>query len=341
MNKSYLIMVSALCITATGCKDKNETQETAPAKVETQTVKLVSADGAQNFSGTVEEMSCTALSFPMGGTIKHIYVSPGQMVGKGALLAEVDRTSLYNTYEGALAMRQQAEDAYKRLKMLHDNGSLPEVQWIEVQSKLKQAISSEQIAKKGLDDCKLYAPFGGYIAEKSAEVGSNMLPGAPLFKLVEINKVKVKISVPEDEIGHMKKGMKMNVTVPALDGRNYQGTVTETDVTANLLSRSYNVKMVIDNRDRSLLPGMICQVSAEADSTGNSVILLPSHLVQLGEDNTRFVWVNAGGVAQKRVIQTAQVTAHGVIVASGLNPGDQVIVKGQQKVSSGQKISTK
>lgn len=340
MDKCCLIIAMWLCLASAGCTTHKGTEESVPVKVETETVKLSSDNVMCNFSGTVEEMSGSILSFPVGGTVKRICVSPGQMVSKGTLLAEVDETSLHNAYTGALAMRQQAEDACDRLKMLHDNGSLPEIQWIEVQSKLKQAVSAEQIAKKGLDDCKLYAPFSGYIAEKSVEIGHNVLPGIPVLKLVEIGCVKIKFAVPENEIKRMKHGMKMDVCVPALGDRVYKGTISEINVTAHPLSRSYDVKLMVGNNDKSLLPGMICQVSAKDEKAGQ-VVILENHVIQIDEGNHPFVWLDVDGIAQKRAIQTGNITRQGVIVTSGVEPGDKVIVKGQQKISSGQKITTK
>lgn len=331
-------MATLLCLVVAGCKQKAETKESVSVKVETKTVKLSSINGLRNFSGTVEEMSGSTLSFPIGGTVKQIYVSSGQMVSQGALLAEVDETSLRNAYNGALAIRQQAEDAYERLKMLHDNGSLPEIQWIEVQSKLKQAISAEQIAKKGLEDCRLYAPFSGYISEKNVEIGHNVLPGIPIIKLVEIGSVKIKFAVPENEIIKMQRGMKMNVYVPALDNRSYEGKIAEINVTAHPLSRSYDVKIIVDNHDKSLLPGMICRAYVKDESLKQAVIL-PSQVIQLDKGNRYFVWLNIDGIAQKQMIQIGNITEQGVIITSGLKPGDQVIVRGQQKISSGQKIS--
>lgn len=340
MNKKSLITVTLFCLAFTGCKHEAETEDYVTAKVEIATVQLAPVSGLSNFSGTVEEMCGSTLSFPVGGTIKQIYVSPGQMVSKGMLLAEVDESSLYNAYVGALALRQQAEDAYSRLKILYNNGSLPEIQWIEVQSKLKQAISGEQIAKKALNDCKLYAPFSGYIAEKNSEIGQNALPGIPVLKLVKIGQVKIKFAVPEKEIAQMKRGMKMTVCVPALDNRSYEGFITETSVTAHPLARSYDVKLLVENSDNSLLPGMICNIYKKNDLE-KQVIMLPGQVIMIDENNNHFVWLDRDGTAQKQRVETGSVTRHGVIITSGLKPGDKVIVRGQQKISSGQKITTK
>lgn len=341
MKKMYyataVVLLSGVCL-LTGCSRKTATTEIAPVKVKVEKVGFRPIAGTQRFSGTVEEVAGTALSFTTGGTVKEIRVAPGQMVARGTLLAEVDETSLRNAYEATLATRQQAEDAYARMKQLHDNNSLPEIQWIEIQSKLKQAVAAEQIAKKSLDDCKLYAPFSGYIADKMVEIGQNVLPGVPVLKLVRIEQVKVKVSVPENEIAGIKKGQTMRIQAAVLGDAVYEGVVTETGVTAHPLSRSYDVKALVDNPKKELLPGMVCNVSW-GDETEQQAILLPNRVVLLDGHNQEFVWINAGGKAAKRMVRTGDLVPGGVVVTDGLNGGEEVIVEGQQKVSEGMEIT--
>ena len=83
---------------------------------------------------------------------------------------------------------------------------------------------------------------------------------------------------------------------------------------------------------------MICRAYVKDESLKQAVIL-PSQVIQLDKGNRYFVWLNIDGIAQKQMIQIGNITEQGVIITSGLKPGDQVIVRGQQKISSGQKIS--
>lgn len=333
LSLSLLVCVGLL----TGCKQDVKSAERGPVKVVTEKVAATTLDGGQGFSGTVEEENGASLSFATAGTVSKIYVSEGQMVAQGALLAEVDPVTAQNAYDGALATREQAEDAYARMKQLHDAGSLPEIQWIEVQSKLKQAVAAEQIARKGLNDCKLYAPFGGFVAQKLVEVGQNAMPGVPVLKLVKIGQVKVKIAVPETEIASVRKGDKVAITVQALGGKNFEGTVAEKGVEANALSRSYEVKVAVANPQNELLPGMVCNAFL-GKAADRHAIVLPSHVVLLDSDNRTFVWLNVGGKAVKRYVTIGEQTARGVVVSSGLAAGDAVITEGWQKVSEGMAV---
>lgn len=310
----------------------------APVKVKIlETIPSV-LSGKDYFSGTVEEANSTPLSFSVMGTLTTLRVGVGDRVRKGDPIASVDPLSAQSGYDAASSALKQAEDAYARMKELHDKGSLAEVKWVEVQSKVQQARSMEEIARKNLDDCTLYAPYNGVIADKAAEVGQLLMPGMPVVKLVTAGQLNVKIAVPETEIAGVTLRQKSVVKVLALDGSLFTGNVVEKGVVANPLSRSYEVKIRLENAGSELMPGMVTEVAlVKADSPAQHV--LPAHVVQLDETNRSFVWVKEDGKAAKRVITCGEFTAEGITVASGLEEGDQIIVEGQQKVCEGSPVT--
>ena len=328
------VVLMALC----SCGEKKEAAAEQTVRVKVQQIQAEAVNGEQGFSGTIEEQNGASLSFATAGTIQRIYVNSGQTVGAGQLIAELDPTTMQNAYTISKTALEQAQDTYNRMKELHDDGSLPEMQWIAIENQLKSATASEAMAKKALADTKLYAPFGGYIATKDAEVGQNAGPGVPVVKLVSIGSVKVKISVPEDDIQRIKKGSSMKIIVPALGNRQFSGNVTERGVSADPRSRTYEVKATINNHDGQLLPGMICQAFTNY-MQGTTGVFVPANLVQLDSDNNTFVWVVNGGKAVKRQIFISNETAQGAQVSGGLSDGDQIIVAGQQKVSNGMKVT--
>lgn len=333
--------LTALCCLAlmTGCKQQ-EVRESHPVKVTIMKATPTAFSGEQEFSGTVEEASGSTLSFPVTGTVQQVRVSAGQRVAKGELIAVLNEATLRNAYEASFALLVQAEDAYHRMKQLYDAGSLPEIQWVEVQSKLRQAKSAEAMSKKSLADSKLYAPFSGIISEKNVEVGQNVMPGQPVLRLVTINQVKICVSVPENEISRIHKGSVVNVCVSALNGKTFSGKVVEKGIMANTLSRSYEVKALIENASGELMPGMLCTMELRY-GTSDAAFVLPISIIQTDEHNHTFVWVKEGSKARKKMVQTATFTRNGVVIQSGISVGDEIIVEGQQKVSEGMDVTTK
>lgn len=271
---SLLIILLMSC---SGQKDKPTEERVIPVKVVEITGSSL-VDG-QNYVGTVEEMSASSLSFQVMGNVQEILVREGQKVHKGQLLALLNRATLQDTYDASRASLVQAQDAYDRMKTLYENKSLPEIKWVEVQSKLQQAQSMESIARKNLEDASLYAPFDGVIGKRNVEAGENVQPGKPVFTLLDVGTVNIKIAVPEKEIPFIDH-RKAAITVAALGGRLFEGMVTEKGITANSVSHTYEARIKLDNRDGALLPGMVCRVRVE-DKDRVTTISLPNNVIQL------------------------------------------------------------
>lgn len=333
------IFLSALIwISCSGKKDENQAIRAVPVKV----VKVSESSymNSRNYVGTVEAVSSSSLSFEVMGNVSKVFVTEGENVQKGKLLATLDKATLQNSYNASLASLKEAQDAYNRMKSLYDNGSLPEMKWVEVQSKLQQAVSMEQISRKSLKDAGLYAPFSGVISSKSIEPGMNVMPGIEVMQLADISTVNIKIAVPEKEISRVNKGQQAEVMVGALGDKLFTGVVSEKGIAANPLAHTYEVKIKLNNTSHELMPGMVCKVGVHSHETETGIVL-PTHTVQLQPDGKKFVWVVKDNAASQRIVNTGDLTAEGVIITAGLQPGDEVIVAGNQKVSEGTKIAVK
>ena len=332
--------MAAAVLASCGGKGDSSPTATEAVKVETAIVGEAAGSKADRYSGTIEEENGTLLSFAVGGTVSNMLVDEGDRVSKGQLIATLDPEQMRSNHASAKAALEQAEDAYGRMKELHGKGSLPEIKWVEAQTALQRARASEQMARKQLADCRLYAPFSGVISKKFAEKGQNVGAGTQIAKLVAVGRMKVKISVPEGEMAQISVGQKADVTVEALGTAPMQGTVTEKGVAADPLSRSYEVKISLPKAGGKLLPGMVADVRLDGGGTQTACIL-PAHIVQIDENNNEFVWLAVGGKAVKRIVTVGGFTADGVTVTGGLADGDMVITAGAQKVSEGMRVKTK
>lgn len=341
MNKKCYPLLLSAALLAGACNDAGQGESAAggPVCVKTMAVAAPTGYAPDEYQGTVEEANGTDLSFATMGTVSSIRVNMGDRVAKGQLIATLDATTARSTHEAALAALARADDAFGRMRQLHDSGSLPEMKWVEAQSSLRQARAAEQAARKQLADCRLTAPFGGVIAAKMADAGRNVMPGTPVARLVSAGGQQVRMSVPEAEIGQINVGDKGRIDVAALGGKSYRATVTEKGVTANALSRSYDVRLKVDNADSRLLPGMVVSVTLSSrGATGYPVV--PAGIVQIDERNKTFVWVVCDGKAARRDINCGEYVGDGVTVTSGLKAGERVIVEGSQKVCNGTKVKT-
>ncbi len=341
---SRLTPLAALLTIMSSCGHSNpdiKGGNSEPVRVKVMSVANASSEAySDSYSGTVEAGASTTPSFSAAGTIMQIYVSEGQRVSKGQLIASIDGASLKNSYDIAQATLREAQDAYNRMKKLHDADALPDMQWVAVQERLKQAEAAAAIARTGMNDANLNAPISGVIAKKIADVGQTAAPGLPIVEIMDVGTLKVKISVPESDLADLKSGTIATINA---GGRAYSGKLIDKGVAANSLSRNYDVKFQITNPDDNLLPGMICSVSvdgmaASSDAAPENGIVLPPQAVVLDWDNNSYVWVKKNGVAQRQKVNAGGLDSRGIIITGGIAPTDSVIVEGQQKLSSGLKV---
>lgn len=330
----------------TGCANHDKAVEAGPVRVDVEVAGATSNNGAggNSFSGTVESADASTVSFSVPGTITKIYVEEGQKVSKGQLLAQVKSESLVNSRNIAQAELEEARDAYQRLKKLHDANALPEIKWVEIQSKLKQAENAAALADRAVGDASVYSPISGYVSEKFANDGQTVIPAEPIVKIVNLNKLQVAIAVPENEISAFTAETTATITLNVADSLKVNGKMGQKSVVADPLTRSYTVKFDIENPGSKILPGMIGSVvvdglKRDSATVASTVVTLPSQAVLLSADNRQFVWTVKDGKAQRKFVVADELSADGVTVKSGLSAGDSVIVAGMQKVSTGTPVT--
>ena len=345
--KKVLWMLLSVMLLGSSCQQQSaKSGMKAPTRVKTQVVSPGMVDNAQTYVGIVEEREATAVSFTGMGIIKRMLVNEGQAVSKGQLIAEMDDTQARNLLSGAEAQMTQANDALARFKMLHDNGSLPEVKWVEIQSKVAQAKSQLEVARKNLADCRLVAPVSGIIGKKLIGVGETALPSQAVVSILDISTVKVKVAVPEAEVGGINAHTPTSIQVEAING-SYQGGQIEKGVQADALTHTYDIRINVANADRKLLPGMVANVRFVSD--GSQAIgskMIPVTAVQkktvstsLQADGSLFVWtVGKDSMAHRSTVTIGQTQGNYVCVIDGLNVGDRIVTEGYQKLSEGTKV---
>ena len=360
-------------------KNVDSQEQQVPTRVKTELVTPTTGEGIQTYVGIVEECEATAVSFTSMGVVKRLLVDEGQNVSKGQLIAEMDDTQARNMLAGAEAQMTQANDALQRYGQLHENGSLPEVQWVEVQSKVAQAQALEQqrqtleaqhnaaiaakdqeianlqaelnalkkaqaqleVAKKNLADCKLVAPVSGIVGKKQVGAGETALPSQAVVSILNINKVKVKVAIPEAEISEISTNTPSNIKVDAIN-QQFKGGSIEKGVQADALTHSYEIRINVTNPGHQLLPGMVASVTfnlLSQQATDTKQLTLPVTAVQKKASGKLFVWsVDEYNKAHRTDVTIGATMGNRIVITSGLNAGQRIVTEGYQKLSEGTKV---
>ncbi|MCU0369970.1 MAG: efflux RND transporter periplasmic adaptor subunit [Bacteroidales bacterium] len=338
-----IIALAVVLAFISGCSPDQTSEKTGnrEIRIKTAPVRCVKSGHSLGYSGTVEASQVIPLSFRTVGTVEEIFVETGDRVSKGQLLATLDDTELQNIYHAALSKYKQAEDAYNRLKQVYEQGSLPEIKWVEMQTSYDQAGSSLELAKNNLEKCRMLSPVEGIVGRRNIEPGQSSLSltSAPI-ELVRIEKVSVKISVPENEINKIREGEAATVRVAALDGKSYEGTVTHISPVAELMSRTYTVKINLENPGNELKPGMVCDTRLDLE-TGRDILVVPKNAVSKDPAGITYVFVVASDnkTVRKQPVRTGRYHENGIEILEGLSEGQTIVSEGNEKLSDNSKIS--
>lgn len=336
--KQILWMLTVLMMVSS-CSDKKEHAKKAPVRVKTEVTQNGNVSGEQTYVGIVEESEGTAVSFTGMGVVRRVLVDEGQTVARGQLLAVMDDSQARSLLAAAEAQMSQANDALERYRMLHENGSLPEVQWVEIQSKVAQAKSQLDIARKNVSDCRLTAPVSGVIGKKLVGAGETALPSQAVVTILDVRSVKVKVSVPEAEVAGIGEHTSSKIHIDAIE-ENVTGGKIEKGVTADALTHTYDVRIHVANPGRRLLPGMVANVTfATTEPESSALPTLPVTAVQRRNNDSHFVWTIADdSCAHRTQVAIGQTIGNRVVITNGLANGQRVVTEGYQKLSEGTKV---
>lgn len=328
----FIVLITYLFQSCSNNNSEKSLKETV-VEVEARQVKYVNENEVLSYSGTIEESESVPLTFPVIGSVARVLVSEGDYVKKGQLLAVLNDETYKNTYEMSLASLKQAEDAYNRLLPMYKNGNLPEIKLVEVETNVQQAKSAVAIAKKNLDDCKLYSPVDGIVGKRNIDPGMSAMPNVTSIDIVKIGKVFAKVPVSESEISSIKIRDHAKIKIGALNNAEYSGTVEEIGVMADPIAHTYKIKIGIENKNWQIKPGMICNVTILKTNSVKG-LFAPSRAVLIDAQGRNFVYAVADNKAVRKYVKTGKLLLNGIEITEGLNDGDIIVVAGQQKLSN-------
>ncbi|MFD2968765.1 efflux RND transporter periplasmic adaptor subunit [Sphingobacterium bambusae] len=328
-----------LILALTGCRTEEKKENVQQSiKVATETITISDEPGVLQYSGTLEPDNKVTIGFAVPGVINNVGIQEGEFVRKGQLLASIDATEYIHAHEIAQATLEQAEDMFTRLNGLYSKGSLPEKDYIDIKTKLAQAKANKAINAKHIKDSKLLSPMDGIVTQKMVEQGSTAAPGMPAFNIVKTDYLYAKVTVPESEVGIIKKGMDATVYIPTLEA-SFNGKVSIIIPQADPVSKTYDVKIRLINSGQ-LLPGMLTQTSVQTGKS-DQVIHIPASAIIKGEDNVSYVFlVTDKNKALRKRVELGSITGkNSVIIKQGLQQGDRLVVNGQAKLKDGSSVS--
>jgi len=277
------------------------------------------------------------------GTLEKVFVSEGQEVKKGQLLAEINDSGLNEQYEQMVIQSEFNKENFERTQRLWDNNIGSEIQFLK--SKTDYEASKKMVAqmKDRLSKTKIYAPFDGEIDEIISNVGSNLIPGvSQILRLVNLDIIYAESFVSEKYISFITEGTEAIVQIPLLN-MEYKSSVNQTGNFINPNSRTFRIEVPVENFDNRIKQNLDAKIKINIYKKDDAIVI-PLRIVREDALGKNFVYVmskdNKEGVylTSKKFITLGNKSEDDVEVTQGLNIGDIVVLEGAYSVEDSQRV---
>ena len=222
------------------------------------------------------------LSFKIGGRIARFEVEEGADVAKGQLLALLETEDAEDRLNKQTVELEQAQRSYKRMKTLHNKGSIQKSQLEDSAARLEQVRIAHQQAKLNLRRCSLRATSEGLILKEFLESRTTVGAGQPIFSFQSNSEAwTTKVGLTDRNVFALGEGARADIRFAPYPGVNFEGELTKLARIANPGDALYTAEITISAGDYSLRPGMVAEVDLYHTSDQNYSLVPFDALVDL------------------------------------------------------------
>ena len=306
-----------------------------------------------NTFGVVEALEEVNVAAELSGTVTAVHANEGDRIKAGQLLLELDPEKRQFALEQAQQQAEHTQAALKEARLkLQRRRNLAEQDTISKEvldsaqlavdlatSAYQQALSSVQLAKRELDDTRIFSPTEGLVDVRAVEVGEPVQVGASLITLQAVQGLRVQTWVSEADIARIRAGDPARVTVSGLAGREYAASIEWVGVNADPATGNFPVKLILAGETDALRPGMTAKARLQGISVPEALLLPEAALVD--RNRRRVVFVVENGVAHLREPLLAAGFSNRLQILEGLAAGDKVVTVGQSQLLDGDAVTVR
>jgi membrane fusion protein (multidrug efflux system) len=263
----------------------------------------------------------------------------GHKVKKDQLLARIDVAAHKAALDRAEAAFKLAEELSQRRQKLHERKIIH-------QEDLDRSLTERDLALGNLRQARIeyqrgftQAPISGFVNHLYVDEGEFVDKGKPLVDLVDVDKIKINVDMPELDVRFIHTGQTAKVTVDALPGSEWDGTVDFVSFKADPATKTFQVRVIIPNADHRVRPGMIARVAFLRRVIPDAVTAPIFALVE--KSGERMVFVEKDGIVQARTVSLGVIEGDRIQITRGLNPGDRLVISGQTFVEEGMQVQVR
>jgi membrane fusion protein (multidrug efflux system) len=311
-------------------------KEVPAVRVITLTLKSERLEDKISLPAEVEPFEDLWVKAEVSGQVVGIPVKEGQRVKDGQILVKLDDRDYRSRLARIEANYRLARQDYERMAALVKKNIAAESKLEEIEARLEDLSAQRSEAQLALDRTAITAPIDGRLNEIKAKKGELLDVNQPVAQILQFQKVKVTVGVPESDVAAVMGLEEAEVIIEALENRRVKGTKVFLSSQPRTMARLYDLELMVPNPDGQILPGMFGQVEL-VKKVFNQALAVPLYAV-IAQGDDRFVYVEKDGQAEKRLIKLGVLVGWQVLVKEGLHPGEPVIVVGHRFLDDGQAV---
>ena len=271
------------------------------------------------------------------GVIEKIDFEEGDEITKGKRLVDISTKEHRLKLKIAITDSNLADINIKRDEKLAAQNLIPNAQLDQTKTRAESASLNKELAEISLNKSLISSPLKGTIKTRHIKVGEFVRKGDKLVEILDIDKIIVKVNIPEQEILSIQVGQNVEVALYIMEKKTFLGRVKNIGLEADSSNRTFPVEILVDNKERQLRAGMLARATF-TKNVDQDQIVIPRHTV-LERDQGRVVYVFEDGKAFRRDITIGLSQLDQVQVVQGLNKGELIVVEGHTKLTDGEEVN--
>ena len=332
------VSLSLLAISCGDAQSERGAQASPPptraTPVRVETLEAVPFGETLNVTGYLEALQDVTLSTEEGGVLKEWLVPKGRRVTKGQLLGRLKADLLSPQFEAAEANYKIADLTYQKQREVFKEQAISELQLKTSEFARDAAKAQAQIARARYERTQIISPVNGIFDNRFVEAGELAPPGSPVARVVSLDRIKAVLLVPERYSGTIRRGVNVEVVVTAFPNETFSGTITYVGAAVIADNRSIPIEILLSNPDLKLKPDMIARARIVQSETRMVIAVDEASVIQF-DQKRQGVYVVDNGNAAMRVVTTGARSGGKVVILSGVQEGDQLIISGYQQIADG------
>lgn len=334
-----LIMAGIAALILRGASRKAAVPEPVAEKATPVTiapVQPVSLDNRIILPGKLDASQDLMIPIEKPGTLTEVPVDKGATVTQGQLLCKIDDRIWEDALRQAEIDSREADKEWKRWQEIHKSGAVSVSDYDAYKTRADTAQIALNNARINLEKCSVTSPANGYVNKRLADSGEYVKEGQEIFQILQLDHMKLVLDIPEQNVMALKLQDEIPFTVKAIPNCVFTGRVSFIAAKASDGSNSFIVEALVDNPNLLLKAGMIADVQLHVGQLEEAIAIpLAAVIPDKGE---YVVFIRRNGCAERCIVRIAEIRGSQVIIESGIQPGDELIVEGHRVLSDGMPV---